>query len=146
MISPLEPRILTTLRCEGAPDNNAEYAILDVPAVAVECKTYLDKTMLQDASTAAEQLKTRNPNALYIVVAEWLKLTESVNLKKFKIDQIYVLRKQKNTDREFRYAEGYKKNPIHSDAVEHLFNLVRTFLSEPWQGGIEFGLDRGFLL
>jgi hypothetical protein len=52
--------------------------------------------MLQDASTAAEQLKHRNPNAMYIVVAEWLKLTESVNLKKFKIDQIYVLRKQKN--------------------------------------------------
>ena len=32
---------------------------------------------------------------MYIVVSEWLKLTNAVNLKKFKIDQIYVLRKQK---------------------------------------------------
>ena len=72
--------------------------------------------MLQDVSTAAEQLKHKNPNAMYIVVTEWLKLTESVNLKKYKIDQIYVLRKQKNTDREFRYGADYVKNPIYSKA------------------------------
>jgi hypothetical protein len=41
--------------------------------------------MLEGSSTAAEQLKHRNPNAIYIVVAEWLKLTEQVNLKKFKV-------------------------------------------------------------
>jgi hypothetical protein len=80
------------------------------------------------------------------VVAEWLKLTESVNLKKFKIDQLYVLRKQKNTDREFRFLEGYKKNPIYPDTVVHLFSAVRTYLKSPWLGGIEFGLERGFLL
>lgn len=118
----------------------------DIPAIAIECKTYLDKTMLQDVSTAAEQIKHKNPNAKYIVVSEWLKLTESVNLRKFKIDQIYVLRKQKNTDREFRYAEEYVKNPIYSDGVEHLFNYVRDFLTEDWEAGVNFGLGRGYLL
>ncbi len=118
----------------------------DVPAVAIECKTYLDKTMLQDASTAAEQLKHRNPNAMYILVAEWLKLTESVNLRKYKIDQIYVLRKQKNTDREFRYLPTYVKNPIYADGVEHLFTTVRNFLTTPWEGGVAFGLNKGFLI
>ena len=118
----------------------------DLPAVAIECKTYLDKTMLQDASTAAAQLKHRNPNALYIVVAEWLKLTEAVNLRKFKIDQIYVLRKQKNTDREYRYLARYQKNPIYADVVTHLFETVRIFLTESWEGGISHGLERGFLI
>lgn len=118
----------------------------DLPAVAIECKTYLDKTMLQDASTAVEQIKHRNPDALYIVVAEWLKLSESVNLKKSKIDQIYVLRKQKNTDREFRYLPGYVKNPIYDDAVAHLFETVRTFLTTSWEGGVAFGLQKGFLI
>ena len=42
----------------------------DLPVVAIECKTYLDKTMLQDAATAADQLKVRDPNAMHIVVAE----------------------------------------------------------------------------
>jgi hypothetical protein len=137
-------KLEASFRSTGATE--ADYENWDVPAVAIECKTYLDKTMLQDASTAAEQLKHRNPNALYIVVAEWLKLTESVNLRKFKIDQIYVLRRQKNTDREFRYDAAYKKNPIYADVIEHLFKLVRDFLTRPWEGSIANGLTRGFLL
>ena len=132
------------IQCQGT--STPEEHNWDIPAVAIECKTYLDKTMLQDVSTAAEQLKQKNPNAMYIVVAEWLKLTESVNLKKYKIDQIYVLRKQKNTDREFRYDAGYQKNPIYEDVVEHCFNSVRMFLTSSWEGGISHGLDKGFLL
>ena len=102
--------------------------------------------MLQDVSTAAEQIKHKNPNAKYIVVAEWLKLTESINLRKFKIDQIYILRKQKNTDREFRYQDGYVKNPIYTDVVEHLFDYVRKFLTEDWESGVNYGLGKGYLL
>ncbi len=136
-------RVNSTLVSEGS--RHVEKDIWDLPAVAIECKTYLDKTMLQDASTAADQLKIRNPSALYIVVAERLKLTGSVTLSKNKIDQIYILRKQKNTDREFTYAESYIKNPIYDDVILHLFNLVRTFLVSPWEGGISFGLDRGYL-
>lgn len=118
----------------------------DIPAVAIECKTYLDKTMLQDASTAAEELKHRNPNAMYIVVTEWLKLTDSVNLKKFKIDQIYVVRKQKNTDRELRYEDNYIKNPIYPDVIFHLFSSVREFLTKDWETGIDYGLSKGYLI
>ena len=76
----------------------------------------------------------------------WLKLTESVNLTKYKIDQIYVLRKQRNTDREFRYDEGYEKLPIHLDVIEHLFSNVREFLTSDWEGGIAHGLERGYLI
>ena len=137
-------KIMLNMKCNGM--QRIEDHIWDIPAVAIECKTYLDKTMLQDASTAAQQLKHRNPNAMYIVVAEWLKLTDSVNLKKFKIDQIYILRKQKNTDREFRYDPEYIKNPIYPDVIEHLFRNVRTFLASDWEGGIAFGLNRGFLI
>ena len=132
------------LKCEG--QEKEEIHQFQIPAVAIECKTYLDKTMLEGSSTAAEQLKTRNPNAIYLVVSEWLKLTGNVNLRKFKVDQIYVLRKQKNTDREFRYLPDYQKNPIHVDVVEHLFNAVRTHLISDWEGGVAHGLEKGFLL
>lgn len=130
----------------GQPESLTRMDTWDLPAIAIECKTYLDKTMLQDASTAAEQLKHRNPDALYIIVAEWLKLTEAVNLKKYKIDQIYILRKQKNTDREFRYLETYQKNPIFEDVVEHLFYNVRSFLTTSWSGGILDALNKGYLI
>lgn len=91
-------------------------------------------------------MKLGSPNGLCIVVAEWLKLTEAVNLHKFNLDQIFVLRKQRNTDREFRYRKGYVKNPIYADAVSELFSLVRTHLTTDWSRGIKGGLQRGFLI
>ena len=129
--------------CEG--QHLREEEVFQVPAVAIECKTYLDKTMLEGASTAAEQLKMRNPNAIYIIVSEWLKLTEAVNLNKFSVDQIYVLRRQKNTDREFRFLPGYEKNPIYADIVIHLYNTVKDHLTSDWEGGIQQRLERGWL-
>ena len=102
--------------------------------------------MLEAASTAAEQLKIKNPNAVYLVVAEWLKLTGQVNLKKFKVDQIYVLRKQRNTDRRDRLQDDYVKNPIHTDVVGHLYDLVRCHLTMDWEAGIQYGLERGYLI
>jgi len=131
-------------QCSGV--TNADDFSFDVPAIAIECKTYLDKTMLEGASTTGEQLKNRNPNALYIVVAERLKLTESVNLRKYKVDQIYVLRKQRNTDRELRFLPGYEANPIYSDVVMHLFNYVRNYLAIDWHGMTVDGIERGYLL
>jgi len=78
-------------------------------------------------------------------VAEWLKLTENVNLKKYQVDQIFILRKQKNTDREYRYLPDYIKKPIHLDVVLNLFDMVRSHLAADWEGGVAFGLDRGYL-
>jgi hypothetical protein len=136
--------IQTRMNCDGS-EKEEEHS-WQIPAVAVECKTYLDKTMLEGSSTAAEQLKHRNPNAIYIVVAEWLKLTEQINLKKFKVDQIYILRKQKNTDREYRYDASYKKNPVYNDVAQHLFETVRNHLTTDWESGISYGLQKGYLL
>lgn len=136
--------INSTFSCLGS-EKNETYTI-EVPAVAIECKTYLDKTMLEASSTAADQLKYKNPNAKYIVVMEWLKLTDSINLKKYKVDQIYVLRKQKNTDREYRYADTYVKNPIDTDVVYHLFCSVRDHLTSDWGGDVKDGLARGWLI
>jgi len=117
----------------------------DIPAVAIECKTYLDKTMLESSARAAEELKARNPNGIYIVVMERIKLTESVNLRKYKLDQIYVLRKQRNKDREDRLRETYGYKPIAPDVVWHLFTYVRDFLTRDWETGIDKGIERGFL-
>jgi len=135
-----------TLRCVAGSDDEVETVSLHLPAVAIECKTYLDKSMLEASSNAAEQLKARNPNGLYIVVMEWIKLAEQVNLRKYKVDQIYVLRKQRNTDREFRYLDSYIKNPIDPGVVKHLFQYVRSHLTAEWVGGVNYGIERGYLL
>lgn len=136
-------RIETTFQSHGSDKTQKESII--IPAVAIECKTYIDKTMLEGSSTAAEQLKYKTPNSIYMVVAEWIKLTENINLRKYKVDQIYILRKQKNTDREFRFAETYVKNPIHSDVVKHLYDTVRLHLTNDWTGGVHDILSKGYI-
>lgn len=130
----------------SAPGAATERVEMLVPAVAVECKTYLDKTMLEGAAGAAADLKAINPNAMYVIVAEYLKLTESLNLNRYRkyIDQIYVLRRQKNTDQDQRLLEGFEKEPIHQDLVWHLFGSVRHHLTESWE--LEGRLERGLLL
>lgn len=137
-----EPSIAYEVQIEGGTETHS----FDIPAVAIECKTYLDKTMLEGSSRAAEELKARNPNSIYIVVMEWLKLTDSINLQKYKVDQIYVFRKQRNTDREFRFAANYHKNPVDPEVVWHLFDYVRQHLTTDWQRGVGHGLERGWLL
>ena len=37
-------------------------------------------------------------------------------------------------------------HPIHLDVVEHLFKTVRTHLTSNWEGGVSYGLERGYLL
>ncbi len=128
------------------PESETESHLFDIPAVAIECKTYLDKTMLEGSSRAADEIKARHPNGIYIVVMEYIKLTEAVNFKKYKVDQIYVLRKQKNVDREYRYLETFTKKPIDLETVIHLFNLVRTHLTTNWASGVSGGIERGWLI
>jgi len=101
--------------------------------------------MLESSARAAEELKARNPNGIYIVVMERIKLTERVNLRKYKLDQIYVLRKQRNKDREDRLRETYDYKPIAPEVVWHLFTYVRDFLIRDWETGIDKGIERGFL-
>jgi len=150
-VKPLEEKIIVpadklSVLSEALNASKAEEYFFDIPVVVIECKTYLDKTMLEGSSRAAEEVKARNPNGLYIVVMEWLKLSSEVNVLKYKVDQIYVLRKQKNTDREYRYLDTYIKKPIDYGSVWHLFDTVREHLTTDWTSSIDQGLQRGWLI
>ncbi len=108
-----------------------------VPIVAIECKTYLDKTMLDGAAYAAERLKRGNPYSLYIVVTETNALDKSVNPKHTQIDEIFVLRRQKS---------GQKPpNQIDAQLVWELFNLVKDHLEKEWWNP-EKATERGRLI
>ena len=108
-----------------------------VPIVAIECKTYLDKTMLDGASYAAERLKRGNPYALYIVVTETNALDKSINPKHTRIDEIFVLRRQKSGQKPLK--------PIDAQLVWDLFNLVKDHLEKEWWNP-EKATERGRLI
>lgn len=95
-----------------------------IPVFAVEAKTYLDKTMLDGVIATAEKLKTGNPYARFVVVAETYQVSANVDPSYSKIDQIYVLRKcRKLTD---------DAPMIQDDVVIRLFSEAKRHLESPW--------------
>ena len=95
-----------------------EYKIF-VPIVCIECKTYLDKTMLEGSVSTASKIKNGNPWCLFYIVTETYDVSDKVDIETSQIDNIYVLRKCR-----------HKKNPnkIQPDVVEHLLKSIKQHL------------------
>lgn len=96
---------------------------IKVPIVAVENKTYLDKTMLEGVIATAEKLKSGNPYTRFVVVSENYDVDLKVDPIYSRIDQIYVLRKSKR-------KEDF--SPIDADVVIRFFNETKQHIERPW--------------
>lgn len=96
---------------------------IKVPIVAVENKTYLDKTMLEGVIATAEKLKSGNPYTRFVVVSENYDVDLKVDPIYSRIDQIYVLRKSKRKE---YFA------PIDADVVIRFFHETKQHIERPW--------------
>ena len=94
-----------------------------IPAISIENKTYMDKTMLDGAIATAEKIKSGNPYSLFLVVSEAWDVASKVDPAYSRIDQIYVLRKAKRRD---------KGKRIYPDIVLDLFHTVKGHLDRDW--------------
>ncbi len=103
--------------------DNAHSEEIQVPAVAIETKRYIDKTMLDSIIATAEKLKSGNPYTLFLAVAECYNVDETIDPFYSRIDQIYVLRKAKREDE-------WKK--IDVDVVLRMYNDIINYLNRPW--------------
>lgn len=102
---------------------NSKKHSIRIPAVAIENKTYIDKTMLEGIIATAEKVKNGNPYSKFIVVAENYDVDLSVDPAYSRIDQIYVLRKCKR-------KEGWAE--IDPDVVIRFFHEVETHIRRAW--------------
>ena len=103
---------------------DGEQKLINVPVVSIECKTYIDKTMLEGSIATAEKIKNGNPYCLFLVVTEWYDVSYEVDPAYSRIDQIYVLRKEKR--------RSNKKKPIDFAVVKDLFEFVKYHLERDW--------------
>ncbi len=97
---------------------------INVPIVSIECKTYIDKTMLEGSIATAEKIKYGNPYCKYIVVTDTYDVSYNVDPAYSRIDQIYVLKKQKR--------RSSVNHPIDNNVVIDLFNFVSSHLQRNW--------------
>ena len=82
---------------------NVQEAVTHLAYVAAEIKTNLDKTMFQEASATAYDLKLALPNSRYFLLCEWLDMTP-ISTAVTTIEEVIILRKTK------RLSSGVRKN------------------------------------
>lgn len=103
--------------------NNANPMQIRIPAIAIEAKTYIDKTMLDSIIATAEKIKSGNPHTRFIAVTERYEVSSSVDPAYSRIDQIYVLR---NSIKRSEWTD------INKDVVWRMFEETLTHLKRPW--------------
>jgi hypothetical protein len=130
------------IKCTFECNKNHEYKEIIVPAVAIECKTFIPSTMLGQSIYEAQLLKQGNPYSLYIVVAEQNALSDDVNLKNIPIDEIFILRRQKRNSLKNKVSD---KKPVDYQVVKDLYEFVKDYLNKEWFNN-EKATERGRLI
>lgn len=106
-----------------------------VPILAIENKTFLDKTMLEGTIATAEKIKMGAPYSVFIVVTETYAVDNSVDPVYSRIDQIFVLRK----------CGRDENKPIDAEVVKNMFWYVVERMLRPWSK-VDEKLKQGFII
>jgi hypothetical protein len=147
-----------TIKISIEDDDLHEQRELKVAYFAAELKTNLDKTMFQEASATARELKSNVQNSKYFLVCEWLDMTP-IDSSTTSIDAVIVLRKAKRLNSNMRSAfstaegrrrnyERYKEfilsNPLDQEMFEYLVKMLNEALPAPNSVSDEVKLQRGY--
>jgi len=127
----------------------------NIAYLACECKTNLDKTMFQEASATALDLKSSVPTAKYLLLCDWLDMTP-INSSTTAIDEIIILRKAKrissnerqnfsSTEERVKKLKSYKEfiysHPYMVDTFNRFISHINELLDDIEENEI---LNRGY--
>lgn len=143
---------------EIPPSSDKFSANINVCYFATEIKTNLDKTMFQEASMTASELKRAVSGSKYILLCEWLDMTP-INTKLTPIDEVIVLRKAKrlssNVRKKFSNHKGRGKNsemyqnhlkshPIQLECIERFVAHLNECFPDREHDSADVVLERGY--
>lgn len=112
--------------------------------VTAECKTNLDKTMFQEATATANDVKSALPGAKYFLLCEWLDMTP-VSTAPTDIDEVLLMRKAKRINSNIRksfnshagrtekadwYQEFLQNNPFDESVFLRFIGHIESLLSD----------------
>jgi hypothetical protein len=125
---------------------------------ATEIKTNLDKTMFQEASQTAAELKQAVPGSRYILLCEFLDMTP-ITTKLTSIDEVIVLRKAKRLASNVRaqfstyagrqraastYAKFLEDNPLRLECFERFIWHLNDCFPAQQEDAEDVVLGRGY--
>ena len=123
--------------------------------IATEIKTNLDKTMFQEATATALDVKSVAPGTRYYLLCEWLDMTP-ISTVNTAIDEIIILRRakriQSNLRTAFATSAGRRRNrssyvsymtehPLEPESFTRYLGHIRRLISDDTEETI---LTRGF--
>lgn len=133
------------LRASHHEDFNESYeAKTHLAYVAAEIKTNLDKTMFQEASATAQDLKLAIPNSRYYLLCEWLDMTP-ISSAVTAIEEVIVLRRARRLSADVRrhfstavgrienrttYARYLNEHPFAPEAFRRLLDHFERLLGD----------------
>lgn len=91
---------------------------IQIPLISIECKTYIDKTMLEGSITTATRIKSGNPQSKFYVVSETWDLSENEKVNLNEIDNVFVIRKCKRRS----------NNEIDADVLKDIYKTIKNDL------------------
>ena len=111
--------------------------------IAAECKTNLDKTMFQEASATAHDLKIAVPSSRYFLMCEFLDMTP-ISTSGTDIDEVLILRGKRmssNIRKDYSSAESrkssrdsyidfYDSNPVRVDVIQRFVNHLSEVFND----------------
>ena len=136
---------------------NARSESTHLAHIAAEIKTNLDKTMFQEASATARDLKLSIPSSRYFLLCEWLDMTP-INTNLTEIEEVIVLRKARRLGKDLRgqfstatgrvnnrkaFEQYLNQNPFDSSMFERFLSHVERLLGRGEKNGQD-ALERGW--
>lgn len=112
-------------------DQNADESEFVIPVLAFECKTYLERNMLDSCAATARRLKGGIPYCIYMVVSEYLKMDEA-SPELTDIDEVFILCKAMNSEREKFKRENLPPHQLDENLIIDLYNRVHSHLNRLW--------------
>lgn len=143
---------------EVANSTNRFSKEFDVAYFAAEIKTNLDKTMFQEASQTANELKIAVTGSKYLLLCEYLDMTP-INTRLTAIDEVIILRQAKRLSSSIRenfseaagrqaYATEYEKflddNPLSLSSFKRLIAHLNEAFPESLEIDQNQVLKRGY--
>ncbi len=143
---------------ENPPGQDNFTTTIEVSYFATEIKTNLDKTMFQEASQTANELKRAVSGCKYILLSEWLDMTP-INTKLTSIDEVIILRKAKRLSSDIRskfrnsndrrenrdtYVSYVNEHPLNLDCFKRFIFHLNECFPDSGHDQVEVVLDRGY--
>ena len=101
--------------------SNSTTSDTNIPYVAAEIKTNLDKTMFQESTATAADMKSMVPSSKYYLIAEWLDMTP-ISTSVTPIDEVFLLRhgKRISSNQRSRFSTTEGRRQSRSGYIKYL--------------------------